>query len=280
MRQIWNKGIDVVDALIMIILQQQLQDLSKYDRRFLEKIVNSRSEATRCKTNEGYLTLIAESPAEQDIFLASLNISYTEFFRNSLAFANLRQWIIPGLIRAKSRHDEIRVWSAGCSTGQEAYSIAMLLDQCLKLNHSDLIVRIFASDLVSEHVSLAERGIYKLSDLGNVPMNYYQKYFVEKESKYEISPVLRQGICFTVYDLLDTTSYIPAESIYGDFDLIFCCNLLFYYQKDQQQQIIDKLFHALSGKGYLVTGETERYLMSAYTGLRSVAAPATIYQVK
>lgn len=274
----FNDAKQQVECITMLFTDMCQQDLSIYDQRFLEKVVVGRSNVTKCSTGDDYYRLLCESDVERAAFLSSLNISYTEFFRNHLAFANLKQWIVPKIIKAKSQRDEIRVWSAGCSTGQEAYSIAMLLRQCMQQNQSDLIMRIFASDLSRENLTLAEKGEYQETDLGNVPLKYVREYFSYTNAKYKVSPKLQQDICFTQYDLLDASSYIPAESIYGNFDMIFCCNLLFYYRPEQQQQIIRKLIHALAPHGYLITGETERYIMSGISGLRIFAAPATIYQ--
>jgi chemotaxis protein methyltransferase CheR len=263
-----------LDELVEVIGRTCGRDISPYDAAFLTKSLAKRLTAIGCGTAAAYFARLAGDPAEAEVFCRSLHITYSEFFRNPLAFALLEALILPSLAqeRGKMGRPEIRVWSAGCAGGQEAYSVAILLDELAAP------CRIFASDIAADELAVAQTGVYTAAALQNVRVRHLHNYVVQHGDSYSIIPRLRDRVDFSLYDLLDPRSTCPPASIYGDFDLVFCSNVLIYYRPDVRQAILDKLRCCLAPAGYLVTGEAERASIEQAGGFAPVAPPAAVFQ--
>jgi chemotaxis protein methyltransferase CheR len=253
-------------------------DISIYDASFLAKTVAQRMRVVGVDTIAAYGRILEES--EADALAGALTITYSEFFRNPLAFALLESVVLPGMVHecARTHRSEIRVWSAGCAAGQEAYSVAILLDELLASQGDTLAVRIFATDRSFDEVASARRGVYDEAALGNTRLKHVRAHFAQQGNVYEVIPRLRDRIDFSVYDLLDGRGTCPPASIYGGFDLVFCSNLLFYYTPEVRESILGQVRGCLSDRGYLVTGEAEKGIVEQAGGLRAVAPPAAVYQ--
>ena len=254
---------ETLEAVIQVLDSVHGLDISPFDETFLGKAVDKRRVELGLETVETYGKYLAGCRAEAEVLFCSLRIGYTEFFRNPLAFDLLGQVLLPRLVadRAKVGQSEIRVWSAGCAAGQEAWSVAILLEEVTGAEACPLGYRIFATDLSEPDLALARRGVYSANDVGNLRMRQLRRFFVRHDDSYVICQRLRDRVSFSTYDLLDKSSGCPSASIYGDFDLVFCCNLLFYYRADIRKRILDKVCRALSPGGYFVTGEAERDLV-------------------
>ena len=253
-----------------------------YDETFLKKALHRRLTATSVKTSEEYLGRLECDGAEAEALLRSLRIGHSEFFRNPLTFAVLEQLVLPNLLAAKemSGRSEIRVWSAGCAAGQEAYSVAILLDELRAAREHPIPFRIIATDICGADLARGRDGVYDRAAVQNVRLKQLQDYFRVEGEAYAVAPRLRQQVDFSTYDLLDERSVCPPASLYGDFDLILCCNVLFYYRPDMRQRILDKVCNALAPNGYFVTGEAERDIVQHAGGCRAVASPAAVFQKK
>lgn len=256
-------------------------DISIYDRSFLEKSIKNRMNATSCKTDEEYLSYLSTIPGEPAGLLYQLGNSYSEFFRNPLTFAYLEQVILPVILEKKKirKEKEIRIWSAACASGQEAYSLAILCDEMMDNTATGVNCRIFATDSNTDELTRAKCGEYQVASLGKVPLKRLITYFTRQNETYTIIPRLRNYIDFSVFDLLTEKVGCPAASIYGNFDLVICSNLLFYYEPESQKRILEKADHCLSSGGYLITGESEREIAKE-NGFREVFANAAIFQRK
>lgn len=268
-----------LNEIIMVMDQFHGRDISIFDESFLEKSLERRRVITGIKKVSEYRSFLEKSTLEADVFYNSLNITYSEFFRNPITFALLEQLILPELINQKPDGSEIRVWSAGCSSGQEAYSIAMLLAELVAANKRTIRFRIFATDTSQTALALARDGVYDQDAIENVKLYQLNQYFFKKGDTYTIVPQLRQSITFSTYDLLDEYSANPPESIYGDFDIVFCSNLLFYYRPEIQLSIIQKIYKSISAIGYLVTSEAERAYVEKATKLQMVAIPTSVFRI-
>ncbi len=270
-----EKVTDVVD----LIREIHGLDVSHFDENFFLQSLNKRVSATSTATPELYLELLKQDAVEAKILFKSMDIIYSEFFRNSLAFAMLEQILLPELIdqKEKSGKSEIRIWSAGCATGQEAWSIAMLLDDLIETRSLPLSYRIIATDRSESVVSQARTGCYGIDALGNLKTKYLHTSFTRQGDYFDIIPRIRHRVIFTVYDLLDTATNCPPESIYGNFDLVFCCNVLFYYKHKIQTSIIKKIQRSLAPSGYLITDATERHIVEKIGGFRPLTPPAAVF---
>lgn len=256
------------------------RDISQYDEVFLMKTLAKRLTSTGIESAADYAEKLAGSREEAAAFCSLLNIAYSEFFRNPLTFALLEQWILPSLIAEKQKagQGKIRVWSAGCAAGQEIYSVAILLDEMAEGAESAIATRLFATDYSSKDLALARLGVYDMAAVRNVRQKHMQKYFIQDGDTYRLIERIKDRVDFSVYDLLDEKTASPAASIYGDFDLVFCSNLLFYYRPEIRHAILDKVYQSLTPNGFLVTGEAERDIVSRQAGWKVIAPPSAIFQ--
>lgn len=239
-------------------------DISKYDERFLNKTLQKRFEEIHCANAGNYLEVIQHNTAEVSSFLHSLQIAYTEFFRNSLSYAVLEQIILPTLIQKKKelKRKEIRVWSAACSGGQESYSLAMLMEELKNGDAEKFSYRIFATDQNEALVNEARKGHYTGNALNNLSLKRVNQWFTKKSDTYSVKQELKNNIDFSVFDLFSEQFSCPPASIFGEFDIVMCANLLFYYKDEYRQAILEKTGNCMAAGGYLVTGETERQILS------------------
>jgi chemotaxis protein methyltransferase CheR len=256
------------------------RDISAYDASFLVKSIGRRLAATGSPSSADYCRSLSEDSTEAKALFDSLNISYSEFFRSPLSFALLEQILLPALTEEKNRTGQpgIRIWSAGCAAGQEAYSIAMLMDELTALNKNSVAYRIFATDASEPDLLLAKQGFFSGSVVQNIRLKHLRKYFTQVGETYSVNAALRDRIDFSIHNLLDAHSSYPPTSIYGEFDLITCSNLLFYYRPTVRQFILNRFHRCLSSKGYLVTGEAEREIVSKTEGFRAAMPPAAVFQ--
>jgi chemotaxis methyl-accepting protein methylase len=264
--------------LIQIMNETYKKDLAIYDEAFLVKSLKRWMTGVDVSQLD-YSSYLLANRHEADCLMASFQITYSQFFRNSLTFAVLEQLVLPHLLSQKPENGEIRVWSAGCSSGQEAYSIAILLEELSQASSKPIRFRIFATDLSQEALGAARTGIYDEDSVANIRMKHLKNYFVKRGDAYAVNPGLKEKIDFSEYDLLDPHSSNPPESIFGDFDIIFCCNLLFYYRTDVRRAIVRKLKRSLAVGGYLVTGEAESILMGKDEDLKMLSSGAPIFQI-
>ncbi len=267
-----------MDRLIHTMNETYNRDLSRYSEPFLLKTRDARMAATSIDVPAQYVDLLASSPDEADAFWRRTNIVHSEFFRNRLAFALLEQVILPQLVAEKSGTEEIRIWSAGCAAGQEVYSIAILLADIAKANGNPAPVRIFATDRSAAQLELARVGLYSAASLQNVRLRHLGEYFTQRGDTYAVADSLKDAIDFSTHDLLDESSKSPPASIFGEFDIAMCSNLLYYYRPDVQRSILGRLQLALSPDGYLMTGETEQKITGEAAGYEMVAPPASVFQ--
>lgn len=269
---------DSVFEIMRIMKVRYEKDLTIYDEAFLVKTLRRRMAAIAINPSD-YVLYLQKNRDEAESLVGSFQISYSQFFRNGLTFAVLEQLVLPQLLSHKPENGEIRVWSAGCSTGQEAYSIAILLEELLISSSKPMRFRIFATDLSSEALDTARTGVYDEDSLSNVRMKYIKRYFSKMGAAYQVVPGLTEKIVFSQYDLLDAHSTNPPDSIYGDFDMIFCCNLLFYYQTPVRRSIVKKLKRSLAEGGFLITGEAESLFMGNDQNLKMLSASAPVFQI-
>ncbi len=235
-------------------------DLSPYDESFLSKILRKRFDIAASKSSGNYLDYLKNEQNEIEILLGALQIHFSEFFRNPLTFSYIEQFVLPALIekKRKDKGKEIRIWSAACASGQEAYSIAILVDELLKEQDTNISCRIFATDINQAELTNAKKGIYHAISLRKVELQRINDYFTKKNGLYSVSRKIKKYVDFSIFDLLQKEKCSPTSSIYGDFDLVFCSNILFYYSQEHRRLILDKMKHCMAPDGYLVTGEVER----------------------
>jgi len=252
---------DENEQVVKLLLQMQGFDVSKFDENFLNKSSKSRAVETNSRPMDAYNQLPDGNTGKGTNFIHPMSISYSEFFRNSMTFSALERIVLPVIVhqRLNSQRPEIRIWSAACASGQESYSIAILLKEVI--GNKNINFRIFATDLSDEQIEYAHKGNYSSSEIGYMSLNRLNRWFVKHGNVYSVKDELKEQIEFSTFDLLNDQYSCPPASIFGDFDLIFCANILFYYKPEFRTFILKKTSSSLSKNGFFITGETEREIL-------------------
>lgn len=251
-------------------------DLSRYDHGFLNRSLATRMAEVQAPSLESYMDDLARNRDEEQILRERLSISYSEFFRNPLTTAVLERIVLPAVVRRSGPRRELRIWSAACAAGQEAFSLAILLEE-LRAGGAEFTYRIFATDWSTEELVRAQEGVYSRSEVRNLSMKRADEWFSEEASAFTVKPVLRRAVEFSYFDLFDGSLVSPPTSIFGGFDLIFCANILFYYLPAIQESILKKLEAALVPGGYLITDAAERDMV-VRRGHQEIFPQSAIFQ--
>ncbi len=249
--------------IVELFMNKHGMDISMFDESFVNKTILQRIEFTGCSDLSDYSRFVAENEKEATLFTGLFQVSYSEFFRNQLTFSVLESIVLPKMVFRKKNNNskEIRIWSAACAGGHESYSLAMILENLIGDNEK-MRYRVFGTDRDEKQVNIALSGVYTQESVGNVTQKQFKKWFVRSGNLCAVIPELKKHIKFSVFDLLSKHS-TPPESIYGDFDLVLCANILFYYKPEVQKVILEKVSDSLAEGGLLITGETEREILKA-----------------
>jgi chemotaxis methyl-accepting protein methylase len=172
---------------------------------------------------------------------------------------------------------ELRIWSAACAGGQEAYSLAILLEELKNGDSEKFNYRIFATDQDESRIGEARKGQYPVASMGGLTLKRVNQWFIRHGETYTAKPELKENIDFSVFDLFSENLSSPPGSIFGDFDLVICANLLFYYKNEYRKTILEKVSNALVAGGFLVVGEAERDILMNY-GYREVFPQSGIFK--
>lgn len=221
--------------------------------------VKHRFAPTACGDIGEYIRYLKETPGEIDHLINALTINVSRFFRDPLTFEYIAERLLPTLVyeKQKGADSALRLWSAGCSMGEEPYSVAILIREFADREGLTCDVAIFATDIDSRILAKAQEACYPPESVAAVKYGLLTKYFEQMGARFQLVPSIRQMVLFSAYDLLHKRSYCPPESIFGGFDLVLCRNVLIYFNADWQGLIFDKLHRSLAKGGFLVLGEAE-----------------------
>jgi len=248
-----------LNRILNVLFEQRGFDFSGYRRSMLERRVQKRIYSTKSKNLDDYLEYLLHHPDELDNLIDVFTINVSRFFRNSLSFEYINKIIIPELFQSKVKENDnsLRIWSAGCSFGEEPYSMAIIVNEFLSKEDISIRPNIFATDIDRKALKCASVGNYRADSIENVKYCIFNKYFTKEGDQFHISTEIRNMVQFSFYDLLDKNHLVPPESIFGGFDIILCRNVLIYFDLDYQKIIFNKLYRSLNPNGYLVLGEAE-----------------------
>jgi len=239
----------------------QNPDFSAYSPTYLGNLIQSRMAELKMQDFADYFVYFDKNSTENDLLESGLKNSYSLFFRNRLTYEVIRHLVLPRLAVQKAVADEVRVWSVGCASGHEPYSLAIVLETFNKISSRVLKYRIFATDREFAEIENAVLGEYSRQDLGNLTLAETDKWFKTKGKRYKIDARLKKNIQYEIFDLLDKNYICPPSSIFGDFDIIMCANVLMYYNVDVQMRIVDNFKKSIVSNGLLITGEAEREIL-------------------
>ncbi|MDN7024446.1 protein-glutamate O-methyltransferase CheR [Methanoculleus sp. FWC-SCC1] len=253
-------------------LQRSIEKLvhircSQYKEDYIKRRILSRMRLTKQETYDDYHKYLFANPAEVEFLRNALTINVTKFFRDQEVYSLLRQDILPSLAAKKS---SIRIWCAGCATGEEPYSYAILAHD-LMMARKNVSITIYATDIDREAIRKAVDGVYDRRVLENVNERDLRKHFIARDDgKYEVRPHIRELIKFRHHDLMSGTPIIRF------LDLVSCRNVTIYFTEKQKNDLA-RLFHsALLNDGYYVMGKTEylgrevEHLFASYNSAQKV----------
>jgi two-component system, chemotaxis family, CheB/CheR fusion protein len=240
-----------LETLLENMREQNGLDFRSYKMPTIMRRLQRRLAATGSHDIEGYVEYLQEHPEEYQELASSFMINVTEFFRDEELFEYLRNTLIPALIEeARQRDNQLRIWSAGCATGEEAYSLAMLVAEALGDELGRFQVRIFATDLDAEAVAFARRGVYSGSALGGVPEELINRYFDREAGNYRINRLVRGLVVFGEHDL-------ARRAPFPEIDMVMCRNVLIYFIEELQKRALQLFAYCLRENGRLVLGRAE-----------------------
>ncbi len=220
------------------------------NRSILESRLRERLRISAASTAAEYFVVLSRDGEELKSFLDSVTTNLTRFFRNMAHIDTFEKYVIPNLIEKKraSGRKSVKLWSAGCSTGEEPYTLAMVLQEHLP---HDFDYQITASDISLKSLMIAKEGNYPESRMGDsVPDNFLRKYFDKSETSYRIKDEIKKKIKFDYHNL-------KFDSSQRDLDVVFCRNVLIYFDMAAQKQVIDFFWNSMANHSFLFIGHSE-----------------------
>ncbi|GIP15145.1 chemotaxis protein methyltransferase [Paenibacillus montaniterrae] len=230
-------------------------DLSLYKEAQMKRRLTTLRLKHGHTTFESYFQALVAQPAMMDEFLDRMTINVSEFWRNPQRWEVLRSKFLPEMI---SQYDKLKIWSAACSTGEEPYTLAMILDQLSMLHKTELL----ATDLDQGVLAKAHQGFYLDRSVRDVPPVFLNKYFHEEEGVYSVVDSLKRAVKFKQHNML----YDPFDS---GFDLIVCRNVMIYFTEEAKNELYHKFAKALKPGGILFVGSTEQIFTPSQYGFET-----------
>jgi chemotaxis protein methyltransferase CheR len=217
-----------------------------YREEYLRRRFEIRLKETGTHTYGKYVIYLNKNPAEFNLLLSNLAINYTTFFRDSDVYSHIEKNVFPMLFAQPT----VRIWSAGCSTGQEPYSLAMLALKVIEQRKFGCKVTIFASDVDREALAEATKGVYSDKHLEGTEKWMINKYFTKEGNLFEVRDAVKALVKFGIHDLMKP---YPNQNL----DLVLCRNVMIYFSREGQQLIHMNIFNALQRGGFFISGKTE-----------------------
>lgn len=222
---------------------------SATNRSILDSRIKDLLRRKNLQTPAEYMDLVLKNPDEMKEMLDSVTTNLTRFFRNQPHFDAFINYVIPAVIENKKKGVDriIRVWSAGCSTGEEPYTIAMILKEIVPLGFD---FKVTASDISLKSLMVGQQGFYADNKVDGIPANYLEKYFTKVEGGYQVKKELQDTIHFDYHNLKN-------DSGARNLDVVFCRNVLIYFDEAAQRAVIDRFWDAMAPQSYLFIGHSE-----------------------
>lgn len=259
-----------LSKILHLVDKETGYDFREYKHSTLARRVARRVNVCKCNSLEEYYQLLESNPEETSILYREFLIGVTKFFRDSEVWEILKNEVIPELIKNTKAEELLKIWDIACSTGEEAYSLAMLINEEVERQDKKLEVKIFATDISSKHLEVGSLGIYSESIVADVPSTLLQKYFISTNSGYQVAEKVRRMVIFSNHNVLKNPPF-------SNMDLVMCRNLLIYFQPSIQQKALNVLHYGLKEEGYLVLGTSES-VQTHRDSFRDVNRKWKIYQ--
>jgi two-component system CheB/CheR fusion protein len=241
---------DQLQKVFLLIRHETGHDFSHYKRNTILRRVSRRLAVHQIDNLENYLKLLTANSEEVAFLARELLITVTNFFRDHNAFTALQEHVIRPLVTERPSDRPIRIWVAGCATGEEAYSIAMLLMEEMGKAERHHPVQVFATDLDEGSIEVGRRGLYPKSIAGDVSPERLKRFFTEENNHYKVRGNIREMIVFAKHNLI-------KDAPFSKLDLVCCRNVLIYMDSTLQKKLLPMFHYTLNTGGYLFLGESE-----------------------
>ncbi|MBD6618936.1 PAS domain S-box protein [Komarekiella sp. 'clone 1'] len=242
------------ENLLVYLRHSRGFDFTGYKRSTLMRRARKRMQSLSIESFGDYLDYLEVHPEEFNLLFNTILINVTAFFRDACAWEYLAEHVLPNLIREKQNSDQIRIWSAGCASGEEAYTLAILMAEILGAEEFRQRVKIYATDVDEDALNQARQAVYSAKDVQAVSDELRQKYFELVGNRYVFRQDLRRSVIFGRHDLLQDA---PISRL----DLLVSRNTLMYFNSEAQGRILARFHFALNDTGYLFLGKAEMLLM-------------------
>lgn len=260
---------DVLATISEVMRRHGGLDFSSYKESTLWRRVDRRVKMTKSENLEAYVDLLQSSEIERETLQQEFLIGVTSFFRDEEAFQSIEKHVLPNLDYSKG---QIRVWSAGCSTGEEVYSLAILLNEYLKTHRLLCDVRLFATDIDERALEFAGAGVYSEGIAASIEPQLLATYFEKVENGFKVREFLRKMVVFAKHNML-------KDPPFSKVDLVVCRNVFIYLNPPYQQAVLNQFYYSLAPKGFLFLGSSES-LGEAVQAYQAVDAKWKIFQCK
>ncbi|SCX98592.1 two-component system, chemotaxis family, CheB/CheR fusion protein [Nonlabens sp. Hel1_33_55] len=237
---------------ILDLIQESTDlDFNQYKKPTLLRRMSRRMKILQMTSIRDYYNYLEDHPDEVDQLHKDFLIGVTKFFRDKGAWDVMRKHVIPELVKFKNPGEEIKIWDVGCNTGEETYTLAMLIFEECKKQERNLKLKIFATDISQEHLDIAGKGLYEPNQLADMDVSYIASYFSKQENdSYKINDKIRRSVLFTNHNII-------KDPPFSNVDMVLCRNLLIYLQNPVQQRVLKVLHYSLKLDGFLMLGPSE-----------------------
>lgn len=239
-----------VDAVLDHIREARSFDFRHYKRATLRRRIERRMLDRRCQSLAEYSAVLSRDPIEFQALISSMLIKVTSFFRDPEMWEKLSSQVIPELLANKKEGQELRVWCAGCATGEEAYSVAILIAEALGSTRPIQEVKVFGTDLDENAIAHARRGIYPVTALSSVSAERRERWFIQEAGGWSVRKEIRRSVVFGVNNLV-------SDAPISRLDLLLCRNVFIYLDSQLQKRVLTRFHYALRRHGVLVLGRSE-----------------------
>lgn len=251
---ITDKDFEQLRDFIYNICGMYFHTTKKY---FLESRLARRMEAVNLKTHQEYYQLLKSSKGTEELkyLMDEITTNETYFFRNVPQLNALENKLLPEIVETKNKmgFKKLRIWSAASSSGEEAYTMAMILNEKRSTLLKDWIIEIVGTDINETVVAQAKEGVYNAYSVRNIPDVYKRKYIREEGGKFILSPEVKKFVTFNKLNLYDDNKMIFMKT----FDIIFCANVLIYFDTASKSKVVQHFYNNLQPYGYFFVGQSE-----------------------
>ena len=239
-----------LSVILQLVKKGTGVDFTHYKINTIRRRIIRRMLLFKLDTLKEYATYLKQHSEEVSRLYQDLLINVTTFFRDPDSLEYLKKTLLPGILKTKNETNPFRIWIPACSTGEEAYSLAIILMEILGERHTNIPIQIFATDLSELAIAKARLGLYSRNDLINVSAKRLQRFFTKIDGSYRISKSIRDIVVFAPHNIF-------KDPPFSRLDIVSCCNVLIYLDTVLQKKIIATFHYSLNNKGYLILGKSE-----------------------